>query len=106
MFIFYSYVYIYILYFRSKERQQLPQLQHLKSTDCSEYRKKYSPIRLPQNLQDSMTSIHTPLTLQYKLIRCTNETSFMYKPPIIQYLFVSSQQFCIYILPEDGPFGL
>ena len=46
----YIYIYIYILPFCSKERQQLPQLQQLKSTDCSEYRKNYSPIRLPQNL--------------------------------------------------------
>jgi hypothetical protein len=49
------------------------------------------------------TSIHTPIALQYKLIKCKNEISFVQKPLITHKLVLV---ILIYVLPEDGPFGL
>jgi hypothetical protein len=36
-------------------------------------RKTYPLIHIPQNLQHKMASIHTPITLQNKLVNCKNE---------------------------------
>jgi len=57
---------------------------------------------LAQNLKDKSTSALSPVTLQYEPINCTNEISFLYKPPISQYLFLVIMD---YVLSEDGPFG-
>jgi hypothetical protein len=62
---------------------------------CRNKEEKYSVIHLSQNVQVKMTVIHTPSTNYYKLINCTNEFSFMYKPPIILCLFLLILDWCV-----------
>ena len=51
---------------------------------------------MPQSLQEKMTSMHIPITLQHEPINCKYAISLMHKPLITQLSLLSN-------FPEDGP---
>jgi hypothetical protein len=66
---------------------------------------KYSLVHMPQNIQEKITSIQAPITLQNEPINCKNAISLTYKPLITQLSFLSNFGY-IYIFPEAGPCGM